>query len=217
MADNKEPKREELNLYQRIAEVMKAINYLQKDDKVEFGSTKYKAISEEKVTTTVREQLIKWGLVIFPTGQVSRKEGNITSVDTVYKIVNVDDPMEYETLASSGQGADTQDKGVGKAMTYAFKYVLMRTFAIPTGEDPDKISSDELTEQFKVEEKKTELADEKLIAGLKTGIEECNVDVKQLLKYVNDKYHRDVKSVDELNNQELVYATAAMNKKYGGK
>lgn len=35
-------------------------------------------------------------------------------------------------------------------MTYAYKYMLLRTFAIPTGEDPDKISSEELdTKQSK--------------------------------------------------------------------
>ena len=34
------------NIYQKINEVMKNIEYLTKDDKVEFGTTKYKAISE---------------------------------------------------------------------------------------------------------------------------------------------------------------------------
>lgn len=32
-------------------------------------------------------------------------------------------------------------------MTYAFKYLFLRTFAIPTGEDPDKVSSAELDEK----------------------------------------------------------------------
>ena len=40
-------------------------------------------------------------------------------------------------------------------MTYAFKYMWLRTFAIPTGEDPDKVSSDELDDlQRKAEEKR---------------------------------------------------------------
>ena len=34
-------------------------------------------------------------------------------------------------------------------MTYAFKYMWLRTFAIPTGEDPDKISSAQLDEEAK--------------------------------------------------------------------
>lgn len=33
-------------------------------------------------------------------------------------------------------------------MTYAYKYLLLRTFAIPTGDDPDKVSSDVYTENL---------------------------------------------------------------------
>ena len=53
------------NIYEKILEVMKNIEYLNKDDRVEYKSTKYKAMSEEKVTTTVRKELIKQGLVVF--------------------------------------------------------------------------------------------------------------------------------------------------------
>ncbi|MDH6670214.1 hypothetical protein M2277_000858 [Paenibacillus sp. LBL] len=130
-------------LYQKISNVMKDVDYLQKDDQVAFGNTKYKVISEEKVTSTVRESLIKNGLVIFPIEQLHSREGTLSTVDVKYKIVDTE-TGEYEVLVSSGTGADTQDKGVGKAMTYAYKYLLLRTFAIPTGEDPDKISSAEL-------------------------------------------------------------------------
>ncbi|NGP60094.1 ERF family protein [Paenibacillus thiaminolyticus] len=122
---------------------MQKVDYLQKDDRVEFGTTKYNAISEEKVTSAVREALIEQGLVIFPFEQQHKKEGNLTTVDVKYKIVDTE-TGEHEVIVSSGTGADTQDKGVGKAMTYAYKYLLLRTFAIPTGEDPDKISSAEL-------------------------------------------------------------------------
>ena len=150
-------------LYQKILNVMEAISYLQKDDNVSYGNTNYKAISEEKVTTAVREQLIKNKLIVLPIEQIhSRtdtivrdKHGNeqiqrLSTVDTKYKIVDVE-TGEYEILVSSGTGVDTQDKGVGKAMTYAFKYLFLRTFAIPTGEDPDKISSAEWDDRMKGE------------------------------------------------------------------
>ena len=133
-----------MNIYEKLAAVMKDIQYLQKDDSVEFKSTKYKALSEEKVTTTVRQKLIENGLVIFPVEMASAREGIITHVDVKYRIVNVEKPDEFVEVVSCGDGADTQDKGPGKAMTYAFKYALLRTFAIPTGEDPDKVSSEEL-------------------------------------------------------------------------
>ncbi|EJW14116.1 ERF family protein [Paenibacillus alvei] len=133
-------------LYQKMSAVMQKVDYLQKDDRVEFGNTKYNAITEEKVTSTVRDALIEQGLVIFPFEQAHSKEGNLTTVDVKYKIVDTE-TGEYEVIVSSGTGADTQDKGVGKAMTYAYKYLLLRTFAIPTGEDPDKTSSAELDAQ----------------------------------------------------------------------
>jgi hypothetical protein len=140
---------EKLNLWQRMSNVMTDIGYLQKDDHVKFNTTNYKAISEEKVTMAVRKALIKWGLIILPINQEHRKDGNLTTVDISYKIMNIDKPEEFEIVVSSGTGADTQDKGVGKAMTYAYKYMLLRTFAIPTGEDPDRVSSAELDEKEK--------------------------------------------------------------------
>jgi hypothetical protein len=132
-----------LNLFQKIHAVMQDVEYLQKDDNISFGQTKYRAISEEKVTSTVRASLLKHGLVILPVEQDHHREGTLSTVNTKYKIVDID-TGNYEVLVSSGTGADTQDKGVGKAMTYSYKYLLLRTFAIPTGEDPDKISSAEL-------------------------------------------------------------------------
>ena len=160
----KEEKEEKLNLYQKINKIMSEIEYLKKDDKV-VTNTKtnagYKAISEEKVTSEIRKGLIKYGIVIIPIEQEHTREderlkdqyGNdkinrITTVDVKYKIQNIDDIEDYIVVASSGTGVDTQDKGVGKAMTYAYKYMLLRTFAIPTGDDPDKISSDVYSEQF---------------------------------------------------------------------
>jgi len=140
---------EKKNLYQRILAIMADVEYLQKDDKVSYSTTNYKAISEEKVTTTIRVAMIKHGVVILPIGVELKKEGSLSSVQAKYKIVNTDDPKEFEIIESCGQGADTQDKGSGKAMTYAYKYMLLRTFAIATGEDPDRISSDELDDKDK--------------------------------------------------------------------
>lgn len=135
-----------MNIYEKMAEVMKAVKYLSKDGNISYKTTQYKAITEEKVTSIVREKLIENGLVIFPIKQDHTKDGLLTTVDVTYRMVNIEKPGEFIDIVSSGTGADTQDKGVGKAMTYAYKYMLLRTFAIPTGEDPDKVSSDELSD-----------------------------------------------------------------------
>lgn len=151
---------EQKNVYQRIHAVMQDVEYLSKDDKVSTGKSSYKALSEEKATTTVRPSLIRHGLVIIPieqgharTDEIVKSEygeriNRISTVDVKYRIQNIDAPDDYVIVSSSGTGVDTQDKGVGKAMTYAFKYMLLRTFAIPTGDDPDKVSSDTYTEQL---------------------------------------------------------------------
>lgn len=156
-----------MNLYKKILEVMKDVQYLQKDDTVSTGGTgSYKAISEEKVTETVRASLIKHGLIILPVEQehlrddtpvrtettyngkttVKESVSRLSTVNTKYKIIDVD-TGDSEVIVSSGTGVDTQDKGVGKAMTYSYKYLLLRSLAIPTGEDPDKISSDTITDE----------------------------------------------------------------------
>ncbi|MGG1265152.1 ERF family protein [Brevibacillus laterosporus] len=139
-----------MSVYKKILAVMNDVSYLQKDDKVEFKTTKYKAISEEKVTSAVGQAMRKHGLVIIPIHQEHSKVDQLTTVNVRYQIVDVDTGDSIEAV-SSGTGVDTQDKGVGKAMTYAYKYLLLRTFAIPTGEDPDKVSSAELDEKPKAQ------------------------------------------------------------------
>nr|DAI49981.1 MAG TPA: ERF superfamily protein [Caudoviricetes sp.] len=138
-----------MNIYEKMSAIMQDVQYLTKDDQVKFGTTSYKALSEEKVTGIMRAELIKHKLVIYPIQQSASRIGQITHVDVMYRLVNVENPEEYIDIASCGDGADSQDKGSGKAMTYAFKYMWLRAFALPTGEDPDKISSAELDEKLK--------------------------------------------------------------------
>jgi len=142
-----------MNIYEKISAIMKDVQYLAKDDHVSFGSTNYKALSEEKVTSIMRAELLKYNLVVFPIEQTASRTGSITHVDVRYRLVNVDNPDEFIEIVSCGDGADTQDKGSGKAMTYAYKYMWLRTFSIPTGEDPDKISTEELEQKAKELEK----------------------------------------------------------------
>lgn len=137
-------KEEKLTLAEKIVNIMSEVQRLQKDDNVEFGKTKYKALSEEKVTTIMREKLVKYNILVYPIEQEWSREGSITHVNVKYRMVNAENPSDYIEIVSCGDGADSQDKGSGKAQTYAYKYMWLRTFALPTGEDPDKISSDEL-------------------------------------------------------------------------
>lgn len=191
-------------LYKKIHEVMKEVEYLQKDDKVEFGQTKYKAISEEKVTTTVRASFIKHGLIIIPIEQDHSREGNLSTVNTKYKIIDIE-TGEYEIAVSSGTGADTQDKGVGKAMTYSYKYLLLRTFAIPTGEDPDKISSAELDQKEQHKKQKSENAASKQ-AVIKAKWEQLAGNLDEFDNWYKNMINKGAteQQMDELLTQKLI-------------
>jgi hypothetical protein len=193
-----------MNIFQKINEVMKNIEYLTKDDKVEFANTKYKAISEEKVTTAVREQLVKQGIVILPIEQQSSNKelirtdksvNMLTEVHVRYRIQNIDDVNDYIEVESNGTGVDTQDKGVGKAMTYSYKYMLLRTFAIPTGEDPDKISSAETDEKMKTEVEANKTIDEKLANSLTDAINKANIEDTVVDLILSGYGYTDVKQI----------------------
>ena len=149
-------------VYEKILNVMNEVGYLNKDGFVETGKGKgYKALTDEKVLTAIRPVMVKHRLIMLPVGmdhrradekvkdyQGNEKTNRITDVNMTFRIINVDDPKDYVEVVSSGTGVDTQDKGVGKAMTYAKKYAILNSFLIPSGEDTDQISSDKYTEQL---------------------------------------------------------------------
>lgn len=103
-----------MTIYEKMMSIMADVQYLAKDDRVEFGNTKYKALSEEKVTSIMRAELLKHKLVVFPIDQTAIRSGSITHVDVRYRMVNVENPEEFIEIVSCGDGADTQDKGAEK-------------------------------------------------------------------------------------------------------
>lgn len=163
----------------KILNIMGRVKYLAKDDTVAFGNTKYKALSEEKVTTLMRAEMVTEGLIAYPVEMAWTRDGNISHVDVKYRIVDTDD-NSYIEVVSCGDGYDTQDKGAGKAMTYAFKYMWLRTFAIPTGDDPDKISSDEIDANEAAEKIKVMPISQVKIDALVSKCNEARVDVNKL-------------------------------------
>lgn len=188
---------------------MKDVEYLSKDDNIAFGKTRYKAISEEKVTSTVRESLLKNGLIILPVEQEHFRVETLSTVNTKYKIVDID-TGQHEILVSSGTGVDTQDKGVGKAMTYAYKYMLLRTFAIPTGEDPDKVSSAELDhKQQKSTPSKAGISQSKIktLEALLQQLDNPEGYRKQILSY------NKVDKLEDLTDYQYGKALESINRK----
>jgi hypothetical protein len=71
------------------------------------------------------------------------KQSVFTEVKTTYLLIHTSG--ESIELAGYGHGVDSQDKGAGKATTYALKYALLYSFLVPTGsiDDADSTHSDE--------------------------------------------------------------------------
>ena len=207
MSEQKQEEKKPLNIHQKMLEVMRQIQYLKKDDTVAFKSTSYKGLSEEKVTSTVRQAFLELGMVMYPIKQDSNRVGNLTTVDVTYRIANTESD-DYVDVVSTGEGADTQDKAAGKAMTYAYKYALLRTFAIPSGEDTDKIHSKQLDEEIRatVERKHAEL-DKLMVTYIelkKTGTKE---QLYPSLKVTPET--QDVNLLDEAIKKMGAYVKAA--------
>lgn len=201
-----------MNIYEKILAIMQEVQYLAKDDRVEFRNTKYKVLSEEKVTSIMREKLIKHKLVVFPCRQSSSRNGQITHVDVVYKMVNTENPEEQIEIASCGDGADSQDKGSGKAMTYAFKYMWLRSFALPTGEDPDKISSAELDARQKEDQEKTQFVTKAHVDALTMLLWDLGYDDRKFSKWYEEQIGKPFAGYEALTMDEYVRITTAFQK-----
>jgi hypothetical protein len=121
------------NIHQRIHAVMLEVDYVQKDRDV----GKYKVVSHDAVTAKVRPVLVKHGVIYYPQNMTSLQDGNRTEVHMDIVFVNIDDPSDKIAVPSIGYGIDPQDKGPGKAVSYAVKMALLKALGLETGEDAD--------------------------------------------------------------------------------
>ena len=132
-----------MNIYEKLIEVRKAVPYLQKEAK----GHQYNYVSSSQVLSAVRRRMDEVGLMLIPTitnTKVSAEnDGKRTTYFTELWIdftwVNAEKPDETVKSSWYGQGIDIAgERGVGKALTYAEKYYLLKTFNIATDkDDPD--------------------------------------------------------------------------------
>lgn len=151
----------ELNIYEKLALITDEIGTIEKNLNVQVNKTaSYKAVSERDVLDNVKPIEKKYRVYSYPAKRVvidsdtltkeTEYNGVITKtntlfmrIETVYRFVNIDKPEEYVETIVYGDGIDTGDKAPGKAMTYADKYALMKTYKLSTGDDLDKEASPE--------------------------------------------------------------------------
>lgn len=124
----------DLNIYQRLHAVMGEVDYVQKEKKQGMN---YTIVSHDAVTAKVRPILHKHGIVYHPHTLDYVQDGNRTQVNLTMRFVNVDKPDDFVDVPCLGFGIDSQDKGPGKAVSYAVKYALLKALGLETGDDPD--------------------------------------------------------------------------------
>lgn len=146
-----------MNIYQKLIEVRKMVPYLQKAD----SGSQYQYTGSSRVLAAVVEKMNEMGLLLVPSvvshtlheSPIEYKDnnGNVTKRTTTYFTelemtmtwINADKPDEQIVSGWYGQGVDIAgEKGVGKALTYAEKYFMLKFFNIATDkDDPDAFQS----------------------------------------------------------------------------
>tara|TARA_R110000824_G_scaffold113679_3_gene263543 strand:+ start:2644 stop:3318 length:675 start_codon:yes stop_codon:yes gene_type:complete len=121
-------------LLQRMHEAMANVTYVQKEKK---SGMQYSITSHDDVTAKVRPALHNAGVIYYPTALVSEQVGNRTQVSMTVRFASIDDKEDFIDVPSLGYGIDNQDKGPGKAISYAVKYALLKALGLETGDDPD--------------------------------------------------------------------------------
>lgn len=131
-----------MNIYQKLLEVKKTVEFLKK----EASGAQYKYNPSSQVLLAVRDKMNEIGLflecrIIKHTVHLKMEGGlkeNFTELDLEMIWIDVEKPEERIVIPWAGQGVDARETGLGKALTYAEKYFMLKQFNIPTDkDDPD--------------------------------------------------------------------------------
>src|SRR5690606_22326240 len=121
-------------LVKKLAKIMGEIGSVQKTGRNDFH--KYDYVEEHVLVNSVRGKLAEAGIFIFPSVEEHTQNGSLATVLMKFTIVDGETGESFETYIA-GQGDDKGDKAYYKAYTGAVKYFIMKTFLIPTGDDPE--------------------------------------------------------------------------------
>jgi hypothetical protein len=144
------------NLALAILNVMKEVKGMEKKSRVGSGNSAYNGTKDQDVKEVFNQALADNGLCILPinieeetqidrwsqeefyngkSNGIKQKQSVFTKVKTKYLLLH--ESGESQELAGYGHGVDPQDKGAGKATTYALKNCLLYTFLTPVGKIDD--------------------------------------------------------------------------------
>lgn len=209
-----------MNIYEKLSKITDELSTVAKNLEVGVGQNKYKAVGEADVLRAVKPLEAKYGVYSYPFSRQIIESGVIENesvdkytkekvvkkslferIETVYRFVNTEKPEEYIDITTYGDGIDSQDKSVGKAMTYADKYALLKAYKIITGEDPDQNASEDLNG---ASTKKAPLSQQLL-----NECERLSIDLAKVATYYK-------KTVEQLTDADLKKAIEQKQKALGG-
>lgn len=184
------------NISKAIVAVMQEVKGIEKSMTVGEGKFSYKGVADQEVKKIIGNAMAKNGLSLLPidveaTTKIERweeldynknlktKQSVFTEVKTKYLLLHTSG--ESIQISGYGHGVDAQDKGAGKATTYALKYALLYSFLVPTGDidDADVMHSQEIATPKPKSVPKPDYGSSNV---LKEAIDRCE-DLENLTKF----------------------------------
>ena len=196
---------------------MNDVKGIEKSMTIGTGQMAYKGVPDKEVKKIIGQSMAKNGLCILPigvtptikierwdeldyNGKMKAKQSVFTEVYSTFLLMH--ESGESQEICGYGHGVDPQDKGAGKATTYALKYALLYSFLVPTGDidDTDAIHSNEIQTKPQAKASKPQA---------KTGMPApSNFDIQfaGLIKKANEM--QDLKQLKELWDSLIADAQA---------
>lgn len=219
-----------MNIFEKMSAITAELQTVAKNLTVGEGKNEYKAVSERDILDAVKPLEAKYKVYSYPYSrevlesnmlETETKYGIkttfMTRIKTVYRFVNTENPEEYIDTTTFAEGIDSQDKGSGKAMTYADKYALMKGYKISTGDDPDQKASEptQYTKATPVQQKATERPMPPR-ARLIKKLNEMKMDIEKYAKEKGlDKQTTDERYEELLDELEVAQRFEAISEMQG--
>ncbi len=130
-----------LNIYQRVHAIRCAVGgYIDKDKTQEIRKDGRKVgqfdyITHDNVTNHIRKAMNDYGVLAVPNMVSHAQNGNRCEIVVNIDFINVDNPADRLTMQVLSHGVDSQDKGPGKALSYAMKMAELKLFMLNSADD----------------------------------------------------------------------------------
>ena len=135
-----------------LARIMASVGRIEKHGTAPAAMGSFRFVKETDVVEALQAQLVAERIILSPrvtlldVKQSTTSGGKINWLPIVQLDLYAIRGEEQLLLATTvGQGQDTSDKGISKATTSAKKQALLIAFMVPTGDDPETASTEDLS------------------------------------------------------------------------